>query len=558
MAGESGRRHVLILGGGINGAAVARELAIRGVHVTLVERYDLAAGATAYSSRLIHGGLRYLEYGEWDLVRESLEERERLRRFAPHLVFGLRLHIPVSSRFGGIVWQAARQLGLDRWLKPPSERQRGLWLVSAGLSIYDRFSSEAFPKHSVIRNKRLSAENAIRTRIRGIDPNRFPWICSYSDARITFPERLVIEFLKQGAEEASHKGVSFEVFTHAKVTRDRDLVRIESDPTYRNDMASNSPTNRFSTRELRPNLIVNATGAWVDDTLERLAQPRERLMGGTKGSHLLVQNSDLSESIGVDGVYAEARDGRPFFILPMVGGVLIGTTDLRFDGDPYEATADDSEVDYLLESTRRLFPDANVSAEQIVLRQSGVRPLPFVRDGSTGAITRRHLWNWRRDVEIPILSMIGGKLTTCRAFAEQTALEIAAELRLSKDFHRHYPLPDRSTESTKNSIAPVDVSVASLCPGWQSLSPDEGIADTMLSRSFVKHVVENEWAQTLEDLAERRLMLLYHERTTRRTLFDLASALVEVGRLKSEDLVSAVEAVETRWKRRFRRSVPSI
>ena len=173
---------MVILGAGINGCALARELVLNGVSVWLVDTADIAFGATAYSSRLIHGGLRYLEYGEFDLVRESLAERTRLLRLAPQFVRPLRLFIPVANRFGGII-ESARRFLLRRSGK--SSGSRGLWLVRMGLWFYDTYAHDpSLPRHQV---HRIDDPCAV-----SIDDRQFRWLCSYYDAQIAYPERFVL------------------------------------------------------------------------------------------------------------------------------------------------------------------------------------------------------------------------------------------------------------------------------------------------------------------------------------------------------------------------------
>src|SRR5262245_53690170 len=193
---------VLILGAGINGAALARELVLNGVPVWVVDTADIASGATAYSSRLIHGGLRYLEYGEFDLVRESLAERTRLLRLAPQFVRPLRLFIPVRGRWSGL-WAAARRfLHLRPATSGGASGSRGLWLVRTGLWMYDRFARDPLlPERAMYR--------ADDPRAPAVDLETFRWECAYSDAAIQFPERFVVALLQDARLEAARQGIDF-------------------------------------------------------------------------------------------------------------------------------------------------------------------------------------------------------------------------------------------------------------------------------------------------------------------------------------------------------------
>src|SRR5436305_13673473 len=191
---------VLILGGGINGAAVARELVLNGIPVWLVDSADVASGATAYSSRLIHGGLRYLEFGEFSLVKESLDERSRLLRLARHLVKPLRLFIPVRNNWGGLTQAAGKFFGLPT--KSKQTVHRGLRVVQAGLWLYDRYARDrSLPPRSL---HRLGDEGVPAV---SRDVARRMW--AYSDAQITFPERLVIDLLTDAREVAKAAGLDF-------------------------------------------------------------------------------------------------------------------------------------------------------------------------------------------------------------------------------------------------------------------------------------------------------------------------------------------------------------
>src|ERR1700685_3886550 len=340
---DAGQRPtVLILGAGINGCSVARELVLNGVGVWLVDAHDIACGATSRSSRLIHGGLRYLEYGDFRLVRESLTERTTLAKFAPHLVQPLRLYIPVSRRGGGLFQSACRFLGLsrskalnrlERLLGAPSER--GLWTIEVGLSLYDRFVSDpAMPPH---RKYRLGEALVPR-----VDPARYRWLCGYSDAQMRFPERYCVALLEDARQIARETGVDFRVFTYAQTEFTNGSLRIS---------APGGPPLACD-----PPLVINATGAWGDLTLSGLHVPARRLFGGTKGSHFITHQAALKQAIGNAGVYAEAADGRLIFVLPFGSAVLVGTTDERFDQAPDRAVASEAELDYLLGTVNQLFP----------------------------------------------------------------------------------------------------------------------------------------------------------------------------------------------------------
>ena len=321
---------LIVIGAGINGAAIAREAALAGVKVLLVERGDIGAGTSASSSRLIHGGLRYLEYGELGLVYESLHERERLLRHAPHLVKPLELVIPV--------YRGAR---------------RPRWEIAVGLALYDLLSiGRSVPGRTLLGRDELLA------RLPGLNPRELVGGASYYDAQVRYPERLVVENVRDAVANGAV------LRTRTSVTRVRvDGGRAVGVEWRAADGAAGGAVAR---------LIVNAAGPWVDEILGPIHHTR--LLGGTKGSHIIVSRFQGAPSAGV---YVEAgADGRPFFILPWNDLLLIGTTDERFEGDPGAAAIDPQEIAYLTSETERVFPGAAGLADRVLYTQTGIRPLP--------------------------------------------------------------------------------------------------------------------------------------------------------------------------------------
>jgi glycerol-3-phosphate dehydrogenase len=510
------QRPVLVLGAGINGAALARELVLNRVPVVIVDTGDISSGTSAYSSRLIHGGLRYLEYGEFDLVRESLAERNRLLVAAPQFVRPLRLYIPVTNRLGGWYTQAARFLGLPGGAR--RSRERGLYVVRTGLWMYDRYSNDGvLPPHSVHRPGEPQAPRITAPEVH--------WLCAYSDAQIPYVERFLVALLDDAREIARNLGVDFHVFTYHEAVRLGERVGIR--PTGSIDLATT----------IEPAAIVNATGAWVDATLARFDIPSGQLIGGTKGSHFVTFHAGLRRALQGSGVYAEAADGRPFFVLPFGEGTLVGTTDLPFSGDPAEAVATELELDYLLAGVNRLFADVPLTRGDIALHQAGVRPLPKVSAGTTASITRRHRWQWHSESRQPMVSLIGGKLTTCRSFAEQTVAELLPKLGL--------PVIANSRERELRLLADLRE--------FEPQSPR--LAGTRISAAAARHAIRQEWATTLDDLVERRLMLLFEPQLHESTLFALAEILVAEGGLSAEGVPQAVGRCRLRLAEHFGRQV---
>lgn len=509
------RPHVVVLGAGINGTALARELVLLDCRTTLIDAHDLGSGTTAYSSRLIHGGLRYLEYGDTPLVRESLAERERLLRLAPDFVRPLEFRVPTTSRLGGVV-DAATKLcfGKSRKSAPP----RGAWLVRFGLAWYSRLAGESTlpgPRTLGLREtSRLGLNQSYRH------------VTTYFDAQMPFPERFVVALADDARRAAAELGVVFRLHTYAEVAV-RDDVLVVTDVLGRDEPA-----------EYRPDAVVNAGGPWADDVLRRLGVPSSRLLAGTKGTHLLTFHEGVRRTIGDAALYVEAADGRPVFILPFGAGTLVGTTDLPYEGDPADAVATEEEIDYLLGLVNHVLPQTQLTRSDVTLHYAGVRPLPHSSADVPAAVTRRHAVVERSDLPWPVFSLVGGKLTTCRQLAEEAAAAVAKRLAIPvRPVSRDRPIPELTVST-----------------------PDDGssrpyVAETTLRRRHARQVVRREFVRRLDDLVERRLMLHFTPQLHHATLDDLAGLLVEEGLLAADARRSEVERVEDRLRRHFGRDV---
>lgn len=552
---------VVILGAGVHGVAIARELLLQRIPVVLIESNDIAYGATAKSSRLIHGGLRYLEYGDVGLVRESLQERERLLTSAPHFVRPLRLFIPVRESWSGLWRSAVGFVGLRRteWgraLEGPAV-PRGYWPTRIGLSMYDWLSgSQAFPASTSVA---MTDPGVPR-----VDRSRYSGMLAYSDAQMLYPERFVLALLADAVHIAATSNVSFTVLTRRDVVWDRKTLHVT--------------TEGGTSLDFRPSLIVNATGAWGDRTLQGLRVDHPTLFGGTKGSHFVTWNRELKDALAEHAIYAEANDGRLVFVLPFGDAVLVGTTDESFTGSPGEVAATPEELEYLLRSVHDVF-GITLTREDIAAHYCGVRPLP-AHAGANTATSRDHSLTWQTADAVPVLTLVGGKLTTWRAFAEEAVTAVLQRLRrprleamATRMIPGNDPLPDGLPPGPElwahwaTEFQTTTEQVAVLWPLFGTrlttlLQTTRGqtshlISGTVWTSAVVRWIIEHEWVSRLEDLVERRLMLAFARELSISTLNDLADVLIEAGRLEPTARAAEVAACVERLQRFYGRQVPA-
>ncbi|MDJ0724485.1 MAG: glycerol-3-phosphate dehydrogenase [Prochloraceae cyanobacterium] len=381
----------IIIGGGINGAGVARDAALRGLKTILIEKNDFASGSSSWSTRLVHGGLRYLEYFELPLVRESLKEREILLNIAPHLVKPLLLTVPVYG-----------------------DRSRPYWKIWAGMILYDLFSFD-----KTLPGYRMLNKAKFKRIFPTLDPENLSGGAQYYDARVAHAERLCLENI------ISAKEAGADVLNYVKVTR----LHLEGKKITHLTCKDTLTGEEFTVKGTEDAVIVNTSGPWVDEVCGSIeieatkadsskAIVHGKKMGPTKGSHIVV---DPFPGAPESGLYVEAKsDGRPFFILPWLGKYLIGTTDFPYHKDLESIKADNDEIDYLLTETNNILPTANLSRQDIKFTYSGVRPLPNEAGKKAGSITRSHiLFDGKKEGVFNLISLIGGKLTTYRQVGEE-------------------------------------------------------------------------------------------------------------------------------------------
>ncbi|MCP8883199.1 glycerol-3-phosphate dehydrogenase/oxidase [Devosia sp. XJ19-1] len=480
---------VLVIGGGINGISVFRELALNGVDVVLAEKADYCSGASSALSRMVHGGLRYLENGEFKLVRESLLERDLLLANAPHYVRPLPTTVPIFGVFSGLTSGALRFLRLSR-----RQGRRGAVLIKLGLSLYDLFTAgrRALPRHAFHG----------RSRTKKLFPALNPGArasATYYDAWVSRPERLALEMLAEGVAAG---GLAL---NHASVCSDGSGLVLN------NALEG----DQFS---VRPRLVINATGGWIDLTNAAIAVKAPRLIGGTMGSHLIVDNAALYRALDGQMIYYENEDGRICVVFPYLGKVLVGSTDERID-DPDAAIASPAEQDYILASLSVIFPSIIIAPEEIVFRFAGVRPLPASAAAVTGRIPRDHFCEVIEG-DPPVLCMIGGKWTTFRSFgalAADTAMERLCVSRTvdTKDLPigggRNYPKdPARWVTNLAAATGVSEKRAATLLERYGTSAADLaqvfGDAADIAGHSVAElnHLIAHEQVETLADLLLRR------------------------------------------------------
>ncbi len=422
----------LVIGGGMAGAGVARDLALRGAAVALFEKADFAYGTTSRSSKLIHGGLRYLELLDFKLVRESLRERETLGRLAPHLIRPLPFLIPIYRGVG-----------------------RGLITVRIGLTLYDWLTpGKTTDRYGVIRPE---AALALEPEIRAEDLRGAGY---YFDDLLLSPERLCLENVLSACR---HGGRAFNYAAVEEVLRGpggieglavRDLL-----------------TDRVV--RVRGRVIVNAAGPWVDRIrgLAGISDHGPHVIRTTKGIHCLLPR--LTER----AVYLPARDERMIFVIPWREFSLVGTTDTDFDGNLDRLWATGEEVTYLLSEVRRVLPDRRVTADNVLYTYAGVRPLTHEEGKSPSRISRQHRV-WSEGPGGTFLTITGTKLTCFRSLAEDAADLVMARLG------RRAP-----ARTARLSLDGVDESVGRKeARAWMDVSAE--LAATGLTREALERLVE--------------------------------------------------------------------
>jgi glycerol-3-phosphate dehydrogenase len=422
----------VVIGGGMAGAGVARDLALRGAAVALFEKGDFASGASSKSSKLIHGGLRYLELGDFKLVRESLREKKTLERLAPHLVRPLPFLVPV--------YRGA---------------SRGLIKVRLGMWLYDLLTpGKKTERYRVVRP---AAALAMEPGVRAEDLRGAGY---YFDDLLLYPERLCLENALSAARHGARVFNYCQVEEFVPGARGLDGVKVR-------DLLSGR------VHAVRARTIVNCAGPWVDRlrALAGVADRSPRLLRTTKGIHCLLPR--MTER----AVYLSTHDERMIFVIPWRGFSLVGTTDTDFDGDPDQLWATREEVTYLLDEVAKVLPDARVKVDQVAYTYAGVRPLSYEPGRAASTVSREH----RVVPEGPdgrFLSVTGTKLTCFRSLAEDVGDRVMRALG-----RREASRTARTTlDGTDAEAGKIEVRA------WMDVS--EEMAATGLSRATLRMLVE--------------------------------------------------------------------
>jgi glycerol-3-phosphate dehydrogenase len=486
----------LVIGGGIVGTGIARDLALRGLTVALVEQRDLASGTSSRPTRLIHGGLRYLEMFDFGLVRTDMREREVLLRLAPHLVQPLLFLMPMYDR--GVLYRAKLQ---------------------AGMQLYDALSfDKSLPTRQWLNKRQLLRAEP------GLNPVDLQGAWQFYDGQVSLVERLVIE----NALDAAREGAV--IATHAPATQ---FLRDVTGAAVVGAVVQDTLSERSV--EVRARLTVNATGPWLDLTTAGLRAGRRPLLRLTKGVHLVTPSSTRHAHV----LFAR-RDGRLFFVIPWLGYSLVGTTDTDYRGDPAEAAATHEDVEYLIAEARHVFP--NGQFDRVFYTYAGVRALVRVESVKEGRVSRKHALHdhGKRDGIGGLVSVVGGKITGYRAIAEEVGELVARKLgqvehRGSVKITQQRPLPgghlddlqtyvDRELWPRANQLGLDRAQASHLGSVYGSLAPsvlalaeaDPRLAERVCPNqpsiaAELARAVADEWALSIGDVLLRRTPIGLHK-----------------------------------------------
>ncbi len=483
---------LLVIGGGITGAGIARDAALRGIRTALVDKGDFGSATSSHSSRLVHGGLRYLEQLEWRLVFESAHERRVLLTIAPHLVRPLPFLFPVY-----------------RGARVPA------WKLRAGMWLYDLLGGWHSPRHRWLNRKRVARlEPRLRAKnLRGAG--------LYFDAQ-TDDARLVLAIARSAVQAGARAA------NYAEVTS-----LLKSEGRVRGATVRDVVDGREYT--IPAAVVVNATGPWVDRLRQRDDAGAAPLLRLTKGAHVAVRRSRLGHTHAV--TFTSPIDGRVMFVLPWGDLSYVGTTDTEEDVSPDDLRATGSDVVYLLRSANAIFPDARLTPRDVLSTWAGLRALlapPPDHDLAPSQVSREH-----RVVEAPsgLISIAGGKLTTFRIMGREVVDQVSRRLQATDGRPRaprpatdRLPLAGGETSNLDALIAALgsrgipELQASHLVRSYGSeaaalgnlIDRDHSLGDPIIPGrpeiwAEIVHATEREMAVRLSDVMIRRLHLFYED-----------------------------------------------
>jgi len=522
---ENHHSDVLIIGGGINGISVMRDLSLQGVKVTLVEAGDVVSGASAASSHMIHGGIRYLENGEFRLVRESVQERNDLLRAAPHVVKPLRTAVPIFSLTSGILQAPLKFLNHGNKMGGGKRAERGALLIAVGLVLYESFSrvNGMMPRFKFFGAKRAAQElPSLHSKVK--------YLATYFDASVHEPERLALDLISDALATGNARVVTYAA-----------AVGTQSGGVLVKDGLTQSVIRTFA------DVVINASGPLTDITNEALGRETQ-FMGGTKGSHIVVDHPKLYDELAGRELFFENSDGRIVLIYPVKGRVLIGTTDI-FANPREETVCTEEEVDYFFKLVEHILPGIKLDRSQIVFRFSGIRPLPKQDTTQPGFVSRDYKIDQSELPSasgVPLFSVVGGKWTTFRALGEHVgnlALEALGKSRsvstrgLQIGGGKNFPATSQEVElwldqnalsldynRARALLTRYGTKAASLI-GYLNLYGDDEL-ETLEGYSLqeIHYLVKEEQAVRLDDLLLRRTTLAFSGLLNEERVQELANA----------------------------------
>jgi glycerol-3-phosphate dehydrogenase len=474
---------LLVIGGGITGVGIARDAAMRGIRTALIEKGDFGSGTSSRSTRLIHGGIRYLEYGEFKLVFDACSERRIMRQIAPRLARPLPFLYPIyrgqrpapwKLRAGMFLYDALslfRNVQNHRWLDPEEVKKREPLLAGRGLISAGRYYD------AQVNDARLTLLTAKAAHIHGAV------VTNYSRAA--------------GLMKASRRVVGAQV------------------------------QDEISGQEIsvQARTVVNATGIWTDDVIALDERRHDRMIRPTKGIHLLIPQARLRSQHAI--IFSVPRDGRHIFLIPWGDFALIGTTDTDYQDDLDNPVATEEDVDYLLEAVQQTFPGAQIGHDDIVSTFAGLRPL-VAAPGKPSALSREHVIV---ESESGLITIAGGKLTTHRLMARQATDRVQARLAEEFGVHLHSECrtkePLEGAQTDRGRASNIDAAVsehlidaygrdATWVLAYAEENPTLGeriVPELPYLMAEPLYAVQHEMALTLCDVLVRRTHVIYETLT---------------------------------------------